>query len=50
MRQALTLMKKHIRPMETTINYDSEDDTNICDLDIVMYPPNIRPTSLETIH
>ncbi|KAI5675378.1 hypothetical protein M9H77_06328 [Catharanthus roseus] len=44
--QALTLMKKHIRLVETIIDYDSDNDTDICGLGTVMYPSNIRPAIL----
>ncbi|KAI5663487.1 hypothetical protein M9H77_22810 [Catharanthus roseus] len=48
-QQALALIKKHIRAMETITNYDSDDDTNICKHCDVMYPSNLQPASLETI-
>lgn len=49
-KQAMTLMKKHICAIESSIiNYHSDDDTNTCEPRAVMYSSNIRPTSLEII-
>lgn len=48
-KQAITLTKKHILAVETIINYDSNDDTDICKLGAVMYSSNICAGSLDTI-
>lgn len=48
-KQAATLMKKHIRAVEPIINYESNDDADMCELGVVIYSSTIYHSSLETI-
>lgn len=42
-------MKKHIRSIESIMRYDYDDDSDICELKVVIYSSAIRLANLENI-